>query len=120
MLWQVQEWVELFTDFTKDVLALTASGKHRQAVIAYRLLLDLSKDPGENTDILGNHGAPEDAVPIDFSEVIGAYTRSLTVIAPEPAPETLGGRAVTISIEPGWKYSRRVGRRTVGGVSIDR
>lgn len=74
---EFQEWVELFTDSMKDALALTASGKHRQAVTAYRLLLDLLKDARENTDILGNHGAPEDVVPIDFSEVIGAYTRSL-------------------------------------------
>jgi len=74
---EFQEWVELFTDSMKAALMLTASGKHKQAVTAYRLLLDLLKDARGNTDILGNHGAPEDAVPIDFSEVIGAYTRSL-------------------------------------------
>ena len=79
---EFQEWVELLTDFTKDVLALTASGKHRQEVTGYRLLLDLLKDARENTDILGDHGAPEDAVPIDFSEVIGAYPRSLIAARP--------------------------------------
>ena len=74
---ELQEWVELFTDSMKDALALTASGRHKQAATAYRLLLDLLNEARENTDILGNHGAPEDALSIDFSEVIGAYTRSL-------------------------------------------
>jgi tetratricopeptide (TPR) repeat protein len=74
---EFQEWVELFTDLMKDALALTVSGRHKEAATAYRQLLDLLKEARENTDILGNHGAPEDVLPIDFSEVIGAYTRSL-------------------------------------------
>lgn len=74
---EFQEWVELFTDWMKDALALTASGRHKEAATAYRMLLDLLKEAGETTDILGNHGAPEDSIPLDFSTVIGAYTGSL-------------------------------------------
>lgn len=74
---EFQEWVELFDDSMKDALALTASGRHKEAATAYRLLLNLLKEARENTDILGNHGAPEDVIPLDYSEVIGAYTRSL-------------------------------------------
>lgn len=73
---EFQEWVELFTGLMKDALALMGSGRHKQAVTAYRLLLDLLNDARENTDI-GNHGAPEDAISIDVGEVIGAYPRSL-------------------------------------------
>jgi hypothetical protein len=71
-----QEWVELFTDWMRDALTLTASGRHKEAATAYRLLLNLLKEAQENTVILQNHGAPEDVVPIDFSEVVGAYTEA--------------------------------------------
>ncbi len=74
---EFHEWAELFTDFMKEALALTRSDKHKEAGTAYRMLLGLLKEAGETTDILGNHGAPEDSIPLDFSKVIGAYARSL-------------------------------------------
>ncbi len=71
------EWVELFTDFMSRALELTRSGQHAAAVRAYALLLGLLAEAGETTDILGNHGAPEDAIALDFARVVEGYTRSL-------------------------------------------
>ncbi len=58
-------------------MKLTASGRHGDAVKAYEMLLGLLKEAGDTTDILGNHGAPEDSLDLDFGKVIEAYTRSL-------------------------------------------
>lgn len=74
---EFEEWIALFTDFTKGALELTRWGRHREAVSAYRMLLELLREAGETTDVLGNHGAPEDALRLDLSKVIEAYTQSL-------------------------------------------
>lgn len=74
---EFEEWIERFTDLMKGALELTRSGRHTEAAKAYRTLLGLLKEAGETTDILGNHGAPEDSVSLDFAQVIEAYTRSL-------------------------------------------
>jgi len=74
---EFQEWIALFVELTKETMKLTASGRHGDAVKAYEMLLGLLKDAGETTDILGNHGAPEDSVELDFAKVLEAYTRSL-------------------------------------------
>jgi hypothetical protein len=74
---QFEEWTGLFTDLMKGALNLTKSGHHTQATNAYRMLLELLREAGETTDILGNQGAPEDAIRLDFDKVIEAYTRSL-------------------------------------------
>ncbi|MBI3015169.1 MAG: hypothetical protein HYY65_08960 [Candidatus Tectomicrobia bacterium] len=72
-----EEWIELFTDLMKGALELTRSGRHTEAAEAYRKLLGLLKEAGQTTDILGNHGAPQDSIDLDFSKVIEAYARSL-------------------------------------------
>lgn len=74
---EFEEWIELFTDLIKGALELTRSGGHTEAASAYRLLLRLLEEAGETTDILGNHGAPEDSISLDFGKVIEAYARSL-------------------------------------------
>jgi hypothetical protein len=74
---EFQEWVELFTDLMKGTLELTRSGRHQEAVKAYKMLLELFREAGETTDILGNHGAPEDSIGLDFGKVVEAYARSL-------------------------------------------
>lgn len=74
---EFEEWVALFSDLMKGALELTRSDRHTEAAKAYRMLLELLREAGETTDILGNHGAPEDSIPLDFGNVIEAYTRSL-------------------------------------------
>lgn len=73
-----QDWIEIFSDLIRRACALTRSGQHADAVKAFDMLLGLLKEAGETTDILGNHGAPEDSVSVRFADVIEAYTRSLT------------------------------------------
>lgn len=61
------DWTELFTDLMKGALELTRSGRHAVAVDAYRKLLGLLHAAGETTDILGDHGAPEDSVRVELA-----------------------------------------------------
>ena len=77
-----EEWVQLFTDLTKGALGLTRSGRHADAAEAYRMLLGLLEEARTTTDILGNHGAPEDSVEVDFAEVVAGYTKSLRACRP--------------------------------------
>jgi len=79
---EFHEWTTLFADLTRSALALTHSAQHSAAVSAYRMLLGLLREAGQTTDILGNHGAPEDAIDLDLGRVIEAYARSLLATRP--------------------------------------
>jgi hypothetical protein len=74
---QFGEWVEEFTALLQGAMALTRAARHAAAVQAYERLLALLREAGQTTDILGNHGAPEDSVELDLGKVVEAYTRSL-------------------------------------------
>lgn len=94
---EVQEWVETFAAWMKDALALTRSDRHKEAVTAYRMLLDLLKAAGETTDILGNQGAPEDAIHLNFSKIIGAYARSLLASRSRRGPDDVFNEIVPVA-----------------------
>ena len=79
---EIHEWTTLFADLMRSALALTRSAQHTAAVPAYRMLLGLLREAGQTTDILGSHGAPEDAIDLDFGRVIEAYARSLLATRP--------------------------------------
>jgi hypothetical protein len=79
---EFQEWTTLFADLMKGALALTRAGRHAAAVRGYRMLLGLLREAGQTTDILGNHGAPEDAIDVNLSQVVEAYARSLLATRP--------------------------------------
>ncbi|GFP42960.1 hypothetical protein HKBW3C_02092 [Candidatus Hakubella thermalkaliphila] len=74
---EFEEWIELFTDLMKSVMKLTLGGQHREAVEGYRLLFGILKEAGETTDILGNQGAPEDFIELNFAQAIKSYAVSL-------------------------------------------
>jgi hypothetical protein len=79
---EFHEWTTLFADLMRSALALTRSAQHTAAVPAYRMLLGLLREAGQTTDMLGNHGAPEDAIDLDLGRVIEAYARSFLAIRP--------------------------------------
>jgi hypothetical protein len=79
---EFREWTTLFADLMRSALTLTRSAQHSAAVSAYRMLLGLLREAGQTTDILGNHGAPEDAIDLELGRVIEAYARSLLATRP--------------------------------------
>jgi len=86
---EFEEWTELFTDLMKSVMKLTLRGQHQEAVEGYRLLFGILKEAGETTDILGNQGAPEDFIDLNFAQAIKSYAVSLLQIKENRGPDAV-------------------------------
>lgn len=72
-----EEWTDTFSDLLKRTMKISREGHHAKAVDCFSRLFNLLKEAGETTDILGDQGAPADAVSVDFSKAIAYYTKSL-------------------------------------------
>lgn len=72
-----EEWTEICSDLLNRTLEIAAAKKYDVAVKCFRFLFELHKQARDTADILGNQGAPEDSMEVDFKEVIYWYTKSL-------------------------------------------
>lgn len=72
-----EEWTEFCSDLFSRTIEIATEKKYSAAVKCFQSLFKLHKQAGETTDILGNQGAPEDDMEVDFSELVYWYTKSL-------------------------------------------
>jgi len=72
-----EEWTQNFGDLLTRTLKISQQGKYKIAVECFNRLFGLLSEASRTTDILGNQGAPEDYIKVDFSEAIALYTKSL-------------------------------------------
>ena len=72
-----ESWTETFTDLLTRTINISKQSEHKTAVECFDKLFKLLQEASDTTDILGNQGAPEDNIYVDFSEAIACYTQSL-------------------------------------------